>query len=66
MKRSRLKKDKNIEENIIKKLKKENKAIKYRILRDISNLFEYETADYYKPVRVNNLWNNDYIEYKSR
>ena len=30
-------------------MKKENKAIKNRIIRDIRNLFEYE-EDYYKPV----------------
>ena len=29
------------------RLKKENKAVKYRILRDIGNLFEREKADYY-------------------
>ena len=29
------------------RLKKENKAVKYRILRDIGNLFEREKTDYY-------------------
>ena len=28
-------------------------------------LFEQEDKDYYKPKRVNNFWNNDYIEYES-
>ena len=43
---------------------KETKAIKDKIVRDIKNLFEYEEEEnYYKPVRVNNLWSNNYIEY---
>ena len=40
------------------RLKNENKAVKYRILRDISNLFQHDKAGYYKPLRVNNFWNN--------
>ena len=48
---------------------KETKAIKNRILRDIKNLFEHEGEEegenYYKPVRVNNFWSNNYIEYES-
>ena len=35
------------------------KGIKDEILRDIKSLFE----EYYKPVRVNNFWSNNYIEY---
>ena len=29
--------------------------------------FEYEKVEenYYKPIRVNNIWSNNYIEYKS-
>ena len=46
------------------RLKKENKAIKARIIRDISKLFEHE-EDYYKPVRAGNIWSNNYIEYES-
>ena len=34
------------------RLEKETKVTKYRILRDIKNLFEHEEEDYYKPVRV--------------
>ena len=55
------------EENIIKNirnlftLEKETKGIKDEIFRDIKNLFD----EYYKPVRVNNFWINNYIEYKS-
>ena len=44
-------------------IKKENKTIKNRKIRDIRNLFEHEEDDYYKPVRVVNLWSNNYIEY---
>ena len=48
------------------RLKKENKAIKYRILRNIGNLFEHEEGKCYEPVRENNFWSNNYIEYKSK
>ena len=44
---------------------KETKAIKDRIRRDIKNLFEYKEENYYKPVRVNNFWSNNHIEYES-
>ena len=45
-------------------IKKINKGIKDRTLRDIRNLFENEEEqeNYYKPVRVSNFWSNDYIE----
>ena len=46
------------------KQEKETKAIKDRILSDIKNLFEQEEENYYKPVRVNNVWSNNYIEYE--
>ena len=55
----RLKKIDDTTAKIIKnlfRLKKESKAIKNRI--------EREEEDYYKQVRVGNLWNN-YIEYES-
>ena len=46
--------------------KKETKTIKNRILRDIKNLFEHEEEEnHYKPVRINNFWSNNYIEYKN-
>ena len=57
-------------ENMIKsirnlfKLKKENLTIKDRIIRDIRTLFELGD-DYYKPIRVGNFLNNNYIEYES-
>ena len=61
------------EEKIIKdirnlfRLKKEVKGIKDIVLRNIKNLFEYEKEEenFYKPVRVNNFWSNNYTEYKS-
>ena len=33
------------------------------VLRNITNLFEYEKEEenYYKPVRVNNFWSNNYF-----
>ena len=47
------------------RLKKENKAIKNWVIRYIRNLFEHE-ENYYKPVRIVNIWNNIYIEYKNK
>ena len=47
------------------KLKKENKATKDRTIRDIKTLFEQQEEDFYKPVRVRNFWNNNYIEHES-
>ena len=36
------------------------------MLRDIKNLFEHEEEEnYYKPVRLNNFWSNNYVEYES-
>ena len=48
--------------------KKDTKAIKNRILRNIKNLFEHkeEEENDYKPVWVSNFWSNNYIEYKSK
>ena len=57
------------EENIVKsirnlcKQKKGKEAVKDRIIKDIRTLFEQqEEKDYYKPIRVGNFWNNNYIE----
>ena len=47
-----------------KKKKQNERIIKDRINRDIRTLFEQE-EDYYKPRRVINFWNNNYIEYQS-
>ena len=41
-----------------------HRLIKDRIISDIRTLFEKED-DYYKPKRVSNFCNNNYIEYKS-
>ena len=49
------------------KIKKENDAIKYKIIRDIGKLFESENEedDYYIPVRVGNFRSNSYIDYEN-
>ena len=49
------------------RLEEETKTIKDKILRCIKNIFEHkkEEENYYKPVRVNNFWSNNYIEYES-
>ena len=62
---------KQSEENLIKsirnlfELKTENKAMKDRIIRDIRTFFEQQGQKDYKPIRVDNFWNNSYIEYES-
>ena len=56
------------EEKIIKdirnlfRLKNEVKGINNIVLRYVNNLFENENEEenYYKPVRVNNFWSNNY------
>ena len=47
------------------RLKKENGAIKDRVIINIKNISEHEEEDYYKPVRVGNFWSKSYIKYKS-
>ena len=63
---------KSEKEKIIKDIRnfrliKEVEVIKDIVLRNIKNLFEYEKEEenYYKPVRGNNFWSNNYIQYKS-
>ena len=46
-------------------MKKENKAIKNRVIRYIRNFFVHEEKKYYKRVRICNFWNNKYIEYEN-
>ena len=43
------------------------KEIKNRIIRDIRELFKHkeEQEHYYRPVRVGNVWGNNYIGYES-
>ena len=59
---------KQSEENIIKiirnifKLKIEIVAIKERIIGDVRTLLKQENV-YYKPIRVGNFRNKNYIEY---
>ena len=61
------------EENIIKDIrnlfrhkKKETKAIKDRILSILRIFLSIKKKkNYYEPVRVNNFWSNNYIEYES-
>ena len=48
------------------RLKIKIKRIKDAVLGNIKNNFEYEKEEnFYKPVRVNTFWSNNYIEYKS-
>ena len=62
--------EENITEDIrnLFRPKKETKATKDRILRDIKNLSEHEKEEvnYYKPVRVSSFWSSNYIEYKTK
>ena len=48
----------------ITKLKKENEAIKIEY-SEISKKFFEQEEDYYKPVRVDNFYSNNYSRYKS-
>ena len=51
---------------IEKKKKHNERIIKDRIIRDTRKLFKQkQEKDYYKPKRVSNFWNNNYIEYES-
>ena len=34
-------------------------------IKDIRYIFRHKKENYYKPVRVGNFWNNNYIEYES-
>ena len=44
---------------------KRNEAIKNRITRDITILFDRKEVDYYIPVRVGILYNDNYIQYEN-
>ena len=63
--------NKKIEVNIIKyvrklfRLKKENEAIKDRVIRNIRNLLDHKEEDCYKPVRLGISRSKNYIEYES-
>lgn len=59
------------EENIVENIsnlfiiKKENIAIKYRMIMDIKILFELQGEYFLKHLRAGNIWNNNYIKYGS-
>ena len=55
---------KQIDKRNLFRLIKENETIKDKIIRDIKIPLEKED-DYYKPMKVGNFWNNNYIEYES-
>ena len=64
MKKIFLKLEKNIS-----KLKKyyDYDDIEYRGIRDAKNLFDLSiNEDYYKPIRINEAFNSNYIEYASK
>ena len=42
-----------------------NETIKDKIIREIKALFGQQEEGYYRPVRVGNFWNNNYINYES-
>ena len=42
------------------RLKKENEAMKNRVIRDFRNLYENVKEDYYEAVREGNFWSNNY------
>ena len=42
-----------------------NETIKDKIIREIKALFGQQEEVCYRPVRVGNFWNNNYINYES-
>ena len=64
MKKNLLKLEKNLS-----KLKKyyDYDDIEYRGIRDVKNLFDLSIdEDYYKPIKTNDAFNSNYIEYESK
>ena len=59
MKKKKEEKRKRKEKNGKKEKKRKKKKINERIIRDVWTTFEQED-DYYKPIRVGNIWNNSY------
>ena len=43
----------------------ERNTIKGNLITDMQILFESEDEDYYKPVRINNVFDDNFIEYES-
>ena len=65
VKRNNQKKTTNSIRNLFK-IKNENKAIQYRIIRDIRTLFEQQQEnDFYKRIRAGNFWNKNSVKYQS-
>ena len=71
----KIKKIKEIEKNLLKleknlsKLKKyyDYDDIEYKGIRDVKNLFDSSfDEDYYKPIKTNDAFNSNYIEYESK
>ena len=60
------------DDNIIKEIrnlfqlkKKKDSNIKDKVIRDKRTLFDSDEEDYYEPVRTDNAFSSNYIEYKS-
>ena len=48
------------------RLKKENDPIKFRIIRNIRHVFEYEEENCYNPLTVGGFWSNNNIDKKQK
>ena len=56
-----------MEKNIFKPKKYYDDDIKYKGIGDEKNLFDLSIdEEYYKPIKSNDSFNNNYIEYKSK
>ena len=56
-----------LEKNLFKQKKYYDDNIKYKGIRDVRNLFDLSIdEDYYKPIKTNDSFNNNYIEYESK
>ena len=60
-KKNKVKKQRNYRKTEIKE-----RIIKDIIIRDIRTFFEQEDDDYYKPKRIYNIWNDNYIVCESK
>ena len=62
----RLRKDKDIKYKVLGDIRnlyrlEKKKSINDRLLRDIRTLYESNEEDYYKPIRTDNTFSNNYI-----
>ena len=56
-----------MEKNIFKPKKYYDDDIKHKEIGDVKNLFDLSIdEEYHKPIRSNDSFNNNYIEYKSK